>query len=160
MEALGQKFTYLPLPSDTAEVFGPGLFARKDYIAANRNALIGLGRAIAKSTLFLMTNPEAAVRIHWKMYPEQKPKGVTDAQALALGIRTFEVQTKGFIFRNDEPKLWGNYTAKSWDGYLDIYGLRSKISDPNRFYTNDLIAEINKFDVQKVIDEAKNFKMP
>ena len=160
MEALGQKFTYLPLPAGTADVFGPGFFARKDYIAANRKALIGLGRAIAKATLFVMTNPEAAVRIHWKAYPEQKPKGISEEQALKAGVRTFEVQKKGFEFRPDEPKLWGNFTAKSWAGYLEIYGLTSKISDPSKFYTNDLIAEINKFDAQKVINDAKNFKMP
>jgi NitT/TauT family transport system substrate-binding protein len=160
MEAMGQTFTYLPLPAGTADVFGPGFFARKDYIAANRKALVGLGRAIAKATLFVMTNPEAAVRIHWKAFPEQKPKGVSEERALKLGVRTFEVQKKGFEFRDGEPKLWGNFTAKSWAGYLDIYGLTSKISDPSHFYTNDLIAEINNFDAQKVIEQAKNFKMP
>ncbi len=106
-----------------------------------------------------MTNPEAAARIHWKMYPEQMPKGVSEEQALKQAIRVFEVQSKGFVTRPDEPKTWGNYTAKSWAGYLDVYGLTQKISDPSRFYTNDLIAEINNFDAQKVINDAKNFKL-
>ena len=80
--------------------------------------------------------------------------------AIKQALRILEVQAKGFAYRADEPKLWGNYTAKSWAGYLDIYGLTSKISDPSRFYTNELIEEVNKFDAQKVIDQAKNFKMP
>ena len=160
MESLGQKFNYLPNPPGTAEVFGPGFFARRDYIDANKKALIGLGRAIAKATLFTMTNPEAAVRMHWQKYPEQKPKGATEEQAMKQALRVLEVQSKGFAYRDDEPKLWGNYTAKSWAGYLDIYGVSSKIQDPSRFYTNELIDEINKFDAQKVIAQAKNFKMP
>ena len=160
MESLGQKFNYLPNPPGTAEVFGPGFFARRDYIAANKKTLIGLGRAVAKATLFQMINPEAVVRIHWAKYPEQKPKGVADEQAIKQALRVLEVQAKGFAYRADEPKLWGNYTAKSWAGYLDIYGLTQRIPDPSRFYTNEVIEEINKFDPQKVIDQAKNFKMP
>ena len=66
LEGMGQKFQYLAIPPGTDNVFGPGLFARRDYIEANRKHLVGVGRAVAKGTLFTLTNPEAAIRIHWR----------------------------------------------------------------------------------------------
>ena len=91
MEALGQSFKYLPNPPSTEEVFGPGLYVRRDYLAANRKTLVGVGRSVAKSTVFLMHNPEAAVRIHYKAYPEQMPKGISEEQALRDGARTLRI---------------------------------------------------------------------
>ena len=140
-------------------MFGPGLFAKRDYIAANKKQLIGIGRAVAKATLFMLNNPEAAIRIHWKLYPEQKPKGISEEAALKQGLRTLEVQAKGLVFQPGEPKEWGRYTPESWAAYLKVYGLTSKIPDSSKFYTNDLVAEINNFDQQKVIEQAKNFRM-
>lgn len=158
MEALGQNFKYLPNPPGTEEVFGPGLYVRRDYLAANPKTLVGIGRSVAKSTVFLMHNPEAAVRIHYKAYPEQMPKGVPEEQALRDGVRTLRVQMKGLQLEDKSAK-WGSYPAQGWNAYLKIYGLAEKIGDPTRFYTNDLIAEINDFDAQKVIEQAKNFRL-
>lgn len=158
MEALGQSFKYLPNPPGTEEVFGPGLYVRRDYLAANRKTLVGIGRSVAKSTVFLMNNPEAAVRIHYKAYPEQMPKGVSEEQALRDGVRTLRVQMKGLQLE-DKAAKWGSYPAQGWAAYLKIYGLTEKIVDPARFYTNDLIAEINDFDAQKVVEQAKNFRL-
>jgi NitT/TauT family transport system substrate-binding protein len=160
MEVLGQKFRYLPLPPGTKDVFGPGLFVRRDYLDKNRQTLNGIGRAVAKSTLFVLNNPEAAVRLHWKMYPEQMPKGIPEEQALKDGIRVFEIQSQGLRFADHEPKLWGNYLPESWTAYINIYELSDKLRDPTRFYTNDLVKEINNFDQQKVIEQAKTFRMP
>lgn len=159
MEALGQTFKYLPNPPGTEEVFGPGLYARRDYIEPNRKTLIGIGRSVAKSTVFLMHNPEAAVRIHFKAYPEQMPKGVTEEQALRDGVRTLRVQMKGLQLEEKANRQWGSYQAESWSAYLKVYGIAEKIGNPARFYTNDLIREINDFDEKKVIEQAKNFRI-
>ena len=35
-----------------------------------------------------------------------------------------------------------------------------EIKDTSRFFTNDLIDEINKFDRQEIVEQAKNFKLP
>lgn len=159
MEVLGQKFRYLPNPPGTKDVFGPGFFVKRDYFAANKKKLVGLSRAIAKSTIFLISNPEAAIRIHWKHFPEQKPKGISDDEAIKQALTILETQMEGYNFGPNEPKLWGNYQPESWDAYLNIYGLSAKLPDPTRFYTNELIPEINNFEAAKIVEQAKGYRI-
>ena len=85
MEVGGLKFRRLVNPA-FAKFFSNGIVAREEFLQANPDALAGLGRAVAKATVFAMENPEAAARIHWKIYPDAKPKGVDDAQALRDAI--------------------------------------------------------------------------
>lgn len=159
MIAAGQEFAFLPLPAGTEKVFGPGLFARREYIEANRKVLVGLGRAVAKSTLFMLHNPEAAVRLHWKMFPEMKPQGIPEEKALKEALNTLRLQSKGYAFLADEPQLFGRYRPESWHAYLKVYGLSSKIPNPELFYTNALVEEMNNFDRQKIIDMAKSYRV-
>jgi hypothetical protein len=70
----------------------------------------------------------------------------TQIKALELGLELRE-------------KLWGIYTPESWAAYLKVYNLTDKVPDPRRFYTNDLIKDINDFDQQKIIDQAKSFSL-
>jgi NitT/TauT family transport system substrate-binding protein len=161
MELLGQEFRYVPLPFATKGVFGPGLAARRDWLTKNRQMAIGIGRAVAKSTLFGVTNPEAAVRIHWKTYPERRPQGVPEDKAIRDAVAVMKTENASLEFAPNLPeKLFGIYTPESWVQYVKVYGYDAKIPDPSRFYTNDLIREINNFDRDKVIAQAKSFSMP
>ena len=38
--------------------------------------------------------------------------------------------------------------------------LEAKLPDVTRFYTNEFIEEINKFDAQRIVEQAKAFKIP
>ena len=49
--------------------------------------LAGVARGIAKATVFGLANPEAAVRIHWKLYPASKPQSGDDANMGARPLR-------------------------------------------------------------------------
>lgn len=54
----------------------------------------------------------------------------------------------------------GRTTAAEWADEVEFMGLQEKIKDTSVFFTNDLIAEINRFDRQAVIDAARAFKIP
>lgn len=160
METLGANFTYLPMPASAKSLFGPGLFAKRDFVQRNRKAVVGIGRAVAKSTLFLISNPEAAVRIHWKEYPQQIPQGVPMEKALRDAVHVLKTQANGLALpESDRSQQWGQYPTGSWTRFVDYLNLSDRIKDTSRFYTNDLIAEINNFDAQKVIAQAKNFRI-
>ena len=160
METLGFTFTNLPLPPSARGLFGPGLFARRDFIQKNRKAVIGVARAVAKSTLFLITNPEAAIRIHWKLYPEQVPQGIPPEQALRDALHVLKAQAEGLNFaEGDKTRQWGTYTPQSWVKFVDYLNLSDKLKDPSPYFTNELAAEVNAFDRQKVISQAQNFRM-
>ena len=70
----GYAVRMLPATSEEMSQYSFNLFATQSFIDKNPEVIAKVGRAIAKATVFLMTNPEAAVRIFWKQYPDRAPK--------------------------------------------------------------------------------------
>jgi len=161
MEALGEKFQFLGLPDWMKEVNGPGLFTRREYLKSNRAQVVGIGRAVAKSTVFVKANPEAAIRIHWKHYPEQVPQGQEFEKAVATATNAMKRQIMVLEFQAHETvKKYGYTPPESSRRVLQIYELEDKISDTSAFYSNDLVDEINNFDAASIEVMAKAFKLP
>jgi NitT/TauT family transport system substrate-binding protein len=160
IETLGLKLRSLQIPERLRDLVGPGLFARRDYIEKNRAAVVGVGRAVAKGTLFLMSNPEAAIRLHWKAFPQQLPQSMSAEQAMENAMRTIKVQIEGLKFQADEPKArFGEFMPQALEALSDVYGLAGRVPTAAQLFSNDLIAEINAFDRDKIIQQAKNFKV-
>ena len=160
IETLGIPLRMLALPTRMRELFGVGLFARRDYLQRNRATVVGVGRAVAKGTLFAMTNPEAAVRLHWKAFPEQVPQGLPPEQALANAVKTLGTQFEGLRFQEHETGMtqFGRYRPESVNAVLDVFGWAGRVGSPDRFFTNDLIDEINAFDRDKVVQQARAWR--
>lgn len=159
MEAVGAQFKFLDLPEWMREVTGAGLFTSRDYLQSNRQALVGIGRSVAKSTVFMKANPEAAVRIHWDIYPEQVPQGTSFDQAVTTAIAGLNRQLQVLEFQPHETVLKYGYTApESSRRILQINEIDPDSVDIGRFYTNDLIDEINDFDIAEIEDMARNYR--
>lgn len=159
LEGLGLSMRGLPGSPRFKDLFGPGLFARRDYIRKNRQAVVGVGRAVAKSTLFLIHNPEAAIRLHWKAHPEQVPQGIAPDKALQDNLRVLRVQIQTLrLQEQDTHGQFGYFRPQSLAAMLDVFGW-NKVANPSDYFTNDLIAEINAFDQAKVIEQARTFKL-
>jgi NitT/TauT family transport system substrate-binding protein len=160
LENLGLAFRYLPLPPRLKELFGVGLFARRDFLQKNRATAVGVARAIAKSTLFMLTNPEAAIRLHWKAFPEQVPQGIAPEKALQDALRVLRVQLADLQFQEHETtRQMGFYRPESVAALLEVFGWSGKVGKPESYFNNDLIAEINQFDREKVIAQARNYRV-
>jgi NitT/TauT family transport system substrate-binding protein len=158
IEGIGITMRSLPGSPRFKDLFGPGLFARRDYIKKHRSTVVGVGRAVAKSTVFLMTNPEAAMRLHWKIHPEQVPQGIPEEKALTDGLRVLRAQIETLRVDEQGPgNQFGYYSPQSLASLLDVFGWNS-VSNPGDYFTNDLIAEINNFDRKAVIEQARSFK--
>src|SRR5437879_12000720 len=52
-----------------------GFVALDQTIAGDRRLCVALGRGYAKGTLFVIANPEAAIRILYEVFPETRPTG-------------------------------------------------------------------------------------
>lgn len=129
---------------------------------ARRQTLIGMARAIAKAQLFQDTNPEAAVRIHWTVYPQTAPRtGVTDA-AVRNELNVLAVR-KILISKNAmKTNRWGDVPRDVMDkfqAYLVETEVLPKAVDVSLYYTNELIDEINKFDEAAIVRQASGFKL-
>ena len=125
-----------------------------------RQMLVGLARAIAKAQLFQETNPEATVRIHWKVYPQTARGGGTDEavknemKVLAVRKDIMSRTAWGTTRFGDQPKD----VMEKFQNYLVATEALPKAMDVGRYYTNDLIEEINRFDHAAVVRQAREYR--
>jgi NitT/TauT family transport system substrate-binding protein len=154
LENNGFKFRYID-PPWIDEIFGNVIVAREDTIEKKPELVVKVTRAIAKSSVFGLANPDGALRNHWKMYPDTKPQTVND--------ETFRQARRIFDSRFDLTKLepgvkWGENMPAQWKRMADISieeGLIPKNFDISASYTNQFISKINDFDQAKIEAAAK-----
>ncbi len=140
---------------------GTGAFylgAREDYLKANPRIAIGVGRAVAKGTVFALHNLEAAARLFFKTYPEALPKGKTADVATGEIATLMGARAKNWVRPNQPPRNWGRILARDWEADVKFLGLEGKLPNVERLFTNEFIEKINDFDEVKIIEQAKNYK--
>lgn len=155
LENLGFRFRYLPLTPGAEKLFGPGYAARRDFLTENRALAARFLRAVYKGVVFTVHNPEAAVRIHMALYPESRPKGKTEDEALREMLRIVEARMDKWRVDDMPVKKFGYSYKDRWEAYVRFEGIADKAGDVTRFYTNDLIDEANSFRQGDIIRQAK-----
>ncbi len=117
--------------------------------------VIGVGRALAKATLFGETNPDAALAIMKKVNPEEQ----TDAAfAKAYFTKALKVTAP-----RDTSKGFGYQDPAAWQRSMELLlapGLESGLSGPvdlSALLDNDQVAKYNDFDQNAVIQQAKSY---
>lgn len=158
------KLRVLTSPLSDKISFQTALVATRDTLRNKRDALVRLGRAHAKATIFALENPEAAVRIHWKRYPELKPANVDDATALVLDRNGLLARLTNMRIDNMAVarSKWGFMHKSDVETYLDMLkkiGEIDKAVQPDAIYSNELIDDINRFDVEAVKKFAREYKV-
>lgn len=132
--------------------------AREDYIRGNPQVIAGVGRAVAKGTVFALHNLEAAARIFFKTYPEALPKGKAADVAGQEIAKLVGTRARNWVRPDQAPKSWGLILPKDWEADLKFLGLEGKVAHVERFFTNEFIARINDFDEARIIEQAKSSK--
>jgi NitT/TauT family transport system substrate-binding protein len=145
------------------QVIGQTMAARDDFIAENAAVLVGFARGVAKATLFGLTNPEAAVRIHWKTYPQTRPTTGEEARNLKDAIHVFEARFALQRVDGREDKRFGAATAAQWQKLQGIFKEQKLIAGAvpaADLYTATLVDQINAFDREAVIRQAREYRAP
>ena len=140
-------------------ISGSIVVQNEDY--TNRQAmLIGLALGIAKGQVFQETNPEAAVRVHWKVYPNTAPRGGVTQEEVEKAVEVNKASTK-LIARDalgtgrfgDMPRE----RMEDFQRYLVTTGVIPKEIGVEAYYTEELIPKINDFDANAIISLAKGY---
>ena len=159
IESLGFKLRILPQPEAIERMAaGIALGVGREYFNANKRPVGGFLRALTKGTVWYLTNPEACVRMHWKVSPEARPKGVAEDVAVREAVRQVAVRTP--LFRKDRGSIpkYGAFSPPDWEAYVKYLGLEGKV-DVAKLYTNQLIDMANDFDERKIVEEARSFDL-
>jgi len=160
IENSGMPLRRLDLPM-VHEMLGQTLATRDDQVTENAAMLIGFARGIAKATVFGLANPEAAVRIHWKMYPQTKPQTGDEAQALKDALNIFNSRFMLQRVDNRPDPRFGIGTPAQWEKLQSIFKEQKFIEGTvpaADLYTAALIDQINKFDRAAIVAQAKAYK--
>ena len=143
------------------DLLGQVVIARDDFLAEHPAVAVAFARGLAKATLFGLSNPEAAVRLHWKMYPQSRPAGTDEARILKDAIHVFNARFDTQRVDNREDKRWGASSAAQWQKLYTISKEQKLIQgtvDPKDVFTSSLIEDVNRFDAQAVIRQAREYR--
>jgi len=138
-----------------------GFFALETTLQKDRAQALALVKGYAMGTVFAMANPEAAVRILYEVYPNTKPTGKTDEEALRGDVKTLLARAEHWKLEAGGVKRWGESSIKDFDAYEDflvqwkVIEARVPVAD---LVTNELIDEVNKFDRGHIESEARSYK--
>lgn len=133
------------------------LLARNDTIRAKPKMLVGFARAIAKALDFTLANPEAAVLITWKTFPESKPKENDPDKRIQQGLKISQLRMAGWTNPATNGKH-GLFLEEDWKN-LNRFLLLKPPVPTSRMFTNEFIDAINAYDRQAVIHQAKTFDL-
>jgi NitT/TauT family transport system substrate-binding protein len=165
IEIAGFKTRELPnLPSAQA-LFGNSYAVNRNAFEKNKEAYAKTFRAIAKGQVFSAANPRASILLHWDLYPESKPKGKSEEEAMGEMIRIIEVRKdKWFPWPSSPDQRMGASTKDQWEASVAFIGrlnpkIQEKVKDVSRLYTMDILDAANQFDRKAMEAEAKAFKV-
>lgn len=142
---------YRELPSS-------GIFVTENTFNDRREPLVKLARSVARATLFALTNPHAAVAIMVKVAPHQ-------FQSIEAGRTLFDTYLDlSTPLRRDsrgEP-VFGYAMPEGWERLQKILlsgetPVLAKRLDLTAVVTGELIPDINRFDRDKVRQQARAF---
>jgi NitT/TauT family transport system substrate-binding protein len=160
LENSGFHFRQFGTPQ-TAALLSLMLITNEDFLNSHREDTVKFAQGIAKGALFALTNPEAAVRIHWERYPASKPTNIPEDQALREAVHVLQARLSKYRVDNRTDPRFGAFTRQEWEstqGFFFDVGMINKKPDVSTYYTNDLIDQINNFDKAAVVKQAESYK--
>lgn len=127
----------------------------------------GVARGMAKAMVFAVANPDCVRRMQWKYYPDTKPTGVTDDQAvkrdLALLAAVLDEQVRARELNPENFVAATSVTALgAYQDFLFDAGILTTKVNPAQFQVGDtkFWQRVNNFDKAAIEAAAKACKIP
>jgi len=139
-----------------------GFLALESTLKENRAQAVGLAKGYARGTIFAMNNPEAAVRILYEVFPQTKPTGKSEAEAVRDDVKALEARIAHWRLEAGGVRHWGESPVKdyaAYEAFLMKNGVVKAEVPASELVTNDLVDEINGFDAAKIAAAAKAYKV-
>lgn len=138
-----------------------GFVALEETLKSRQKEAVALGRGYAKGTLFAITNPEAAIRILYEVFPQTKPTGKDEATAIRDDVKVLEARIQNWKLQKAGVTRWGENSEANYAAYEEFmrkWGITKQKVDVHDLITNEFIGEVNNFDAAKIAAEAKAYQ--
>ncbi len=154
----GQDVPLRPVSTEWFNQLGfQGVFmAQTEDLRENPDTFARFGRAVAKSTLFTINNPDAAITSHWEVYPSSKPAGMSDEAARAVNRAALESRLPAI------GKPEGGWGAAGEDEIIELQqalvggGFLKSALPVEEVWYDDLVDQFGDFDEAEVIADAES----
>lgn len=154
IEAASIEFKMLPRPDDLPMFGGNFLTAKPEFLEKRRAIAVGYGRANAKAAVFALANPLAAAKVFLKMYPDAAPRGLDAEAAARTVLPPIRRRMAHYLPPYPNTKI-GFIRPAEFTEEAKVMGVAR--TDFSGIATNDLIDEINDFDVEAVKTMAQAY---
>jgi len=161
---LGHDYFRFIIPPIYDRLSCNALITSDDFIARHPDAVAGFLRGLAKGTVFVQTNPEAAVHIFYRQFPEARPHGRTDDEIMQDALHVLRSENLQRSNRNrplQNPEgLWGFVVASELLEAQAVHYLMGTLSTKKPveyFMSNEFIERINDFDAEAIVKLAQEF---
>ncbi|MEK6709679.1 MAG: ABC transporter substrate-binding protein [Nitrospinota bacterium] len=157
-QAQGFEFRFIPYGKFLDDLFDNLIWVNQKFFRQNRQAVVGYLRGLAKGSIFFYTNVDASLQIHWTLYPESLPKGMSREEAMRIYRKVLESRAPKLQLAKGQSRF-GEFSEKKWEAYVKFLNLENQIpmEKVKTLWTNDLIAEANNFDPRQIEHQARTF---
>ena len=156
VEAAGGPLRCVTCDSEELQLASETTVATDSVFKNDRRYVVGLGRAMAKATLFAETNPDAALAIMKKAAPQEQTDPAFAKTYFNAALAIMKPRQPGKYGLSD-PSGWDrlqNFMAVPTEGAT---GMTTKV-DVKQLVTNELVDEMNRFDHEAVRKQARAYK--
>ena len=161
LEAAGLELRYLDNDPFFSDLFSLTFATTPDNLDNKSDVMTRFGRAMYKGTLFTAANPEAAMRMGYKVFPTLLSSGSVEEniEKDTATLKTWLVSAVPLTGGPEDWSDWGQITPERWDSFQNFMmeytdNLDAKVSI-DKLWDGSLVEGMNDFDSQKVIDQAK-----
>lgn len=165
-EAQGAEFRYFRPDPIPRMGFTHSTNALVKTIENDTGIVRAMARAQAKSLIFAAAVDQTElVKLHYKIYPESKPKGMSDAEALKVSL--YQLKAREPFMRNqkrifDRTEKLGDATDEEIGIYRDLMveaGQLKEALPADHYFTRQFISDINSVDFDGIIKTARSYKV-
>ncbi len=155
-ENRGMTFRTITAPF-VKQLVGQVLIAREDTLQKHPELAVKIARGVAEATMFALAHPEATLQNHWRLYPQTKPRQGSEAEAMTAGLAELDSRVAGMIVKDWPKQPYGFIDPADFAATADMSFKDGQISDKSILpgaYTNQYVAEINRFDGAGVLAQT------
>ncbi len=164
-EAVGAEFTYFrpdPIPSMG---FTHSTNALVKTIENSPEIVRGMARAQAKALVFTAgVDPTELVKLHYKVYPEAKPTGMSDEEAMRIKLKQLAARSPNYRFKQrvfDRTEKLGDSTDQAIEIFRDLMvdaGQLKQGAPAATYFTRQFVPDMNSIDFDAILKTAKVYK--
>jgi NitT/TauT family transport system substrate-binding protein len=135
------------VPEFNALAYTFGFTTREDIRKNDPDLLVRILRGITKGIVYAKAHPEAAVKMHWKVYPLAKQQGKSDEDALKNDVAIIKSALKNHAWV--EKKKFGYERKEAVEAIRDTlkqFGALDEALPAERYFDPSLVDKFNDFD--------------